>query len=153
MAYLSLRAVKLTVITVIRAWNLFCWSSSMKLNDVSECMQDSGLKHWRSKCCIVYWIWPLRMHHHGNRHLLSAYRGLFSWKPSPGLGAPTHQLFPPHRHRHRLSLQPRWLHAKDASTTSVALFLIYFSFWSFMNPNMSGKASRKHTNCSCSYLS
>lgn len=41
--------------------------------------------------------------------------GLLPWEPSPGPGASTHQLLPPHRHRHRLPFQPGGLHAQDAS--------------------------------------
>lgn len=41
--------------------------------------------------------------------------GFLSWEPPPGPGAPTHQLLPPHCYRYWLSLQPRGLHAQDAS--------------------------------------
>lgn len=43
------------------------------------------------------------------------FQGVVSWEPSPRAGAPTHQLLPPHHHWYWLSLQPRGLHAEDAS--------------------------------------
>lgn len=57
---------------------------------------------------------PNPYHQHDREPLIHP-QGIFSWEPPPGLGAPTHQLLPPHRYWHWLSLQPRGLHAQDAS--------------------------------------
>lgn len=46
---------------------------------------------------------------------LKPFQGVLSWEPSPGLGASTHQLLSSNCYRYWFSLQPRGLHAQDAS--------------------------------------
>lgn len=87
-------------------------------------------------------------------------QGVLSWEPSPGLGASTHQLLSPHCYRYWFSLQPRGLHAQDASKAAPPqlpnmshITTRYTSFlFKSLSKMFSGGHSQEHADFSSNFL-